>query len=105
MTHLVVKPIVGQRTLLPGRVQITLSAGHRRAYLLLYGGDFPLADVPALKDTDFDGRSIRMSSHELAALNRMFQALGREADPGPAAAFRGQERSLTGTSRRMQFLS
>jgi hypothetical protein len=101
-----VEPIIGERVLFPpGRVRVTLDAGHRRAYLLLYGQTFPLSDVPPLKDHDFDGRPITMRTGELAALNRRFRALALDGDPGPPGTFRDQEQSLTETSGQMQFLS
>jgi len=106
MNPLTVETIVGQHILFPpGRVRVVLNDDHRRAYLLLYGQSFPLADVPALKDRDFDGRSMTMSARQLAALNRRFRALASEVDPGPPGTFRDQEHSLTETSERMQFLS
>jgi hypothetical protein len=98
--------IVGHSVLFPpGQVSITLNQEHRRAYLRLYGATFPLANIPALKDHDFNGRSIKMSRPQLAVLNRRFLALKEEADPGPPGAFRDQERSLTKHFREMQFLS
>ena len=101
-----VDPIIGHSVRFPpGHVSITLSAEHRRAYLRLYGTYFPLADMPALKDRDFDGRSIKMSRPQLAALNRRFRALADEADPGPPGAFRDQEQSLAKHFKEMQFLS
>jgi hypothetical protein len=57
------------------------------------------------EDRDFDGRSITMRPRELAALNRRFRALGNVSDSGAPGPFRDQERSCTGTSRKMQFLS
>jgi hypothetical protein len=101
-----VETIVGQRlSWRPGHVRIALDDGYRRAYLLLYGASFPLDDVPALKDRDFDGRPITMSRNELAALNRRLQALRHVPDGGPPGTFRDQERSFTDTSRKTQFLS
>lgn len=106
MKPVTVGTIVGRRVLFPpGRVRIVLNEEHRRAYLLLYGELFPLTDVPALKDRDFDGRLITMRPSELAALNRRFRALGNLPDSGAPGPFRDQERSCTGTSRKMQFLS
>lgn len=106
MKPMTVEPIIGRGVLFPpGHVSITLNADHRRAYLLLYGSAFPLGDVPALKDHDFDGRSIKMSRPQLAALNRRFRALQEEADPGPPGAFRDQERFLSKHFKEMQSLS
>jgi hypothetical protein len=106
MKPMTVEPIVGRGVLFPpGHVRIALSAQHRRAYLLLYGLSFPLADVPALKDRDFDGRSITMSRPQLAALNRNFADLAGELDLGPPGASRDQQRLLTKRFRELQFLS
>ena len=99
-------PIVGEGVRFPpGHVTIKLNADHRRAYRRLYGNYFPLADVPALKDRDFDGRSVKMSRRQLAALNRRFRALSEGADAGPPGAFRAQEQSLEKHFSEMQFLS
>lgn len=106
MKPLAVETIVGQRH--PwrfGHVRVALDQGHRRAYMLLYGEAFPLDDVPALKDRDFDGGPITMSRRELAALNRRLQALRHVPDQGSAGTFRDQERSFTQTSRKAQFLA
>lgn len=106
MKPITVDPIVGQSGRFPpGHVAITLNAEHRRAYLRLYGTSFPLADVPALKDNDFDGRSIKMSRPQLAALNRRFRALADVPDPGPAGVYRNQGQALAKHFKEMQFLS
>ena len=106
MKQITVDPIIGHSVRFPpGHVSITLNADHRRAYLRLYGTYFPLADVPALKDDDFDGRSIRMSKRQVKALNRRFLALADMADPGLPGAFRDQERSFEKNAKAMQFLS
>jgi len=103
---LTVGTIIGEKVLLPpGHVRVTLNREHRRAYLHLYGQSFPLTDVPALSDHDFDGRSIKMSRPQLEALNRRFRALADAADPAPRDAFRDQERSVTRNFKAMQFLS
>ena len=101
-----VSPIIGRPVWFPrGYVSITLNAEHRREYRRLYGMYFPLPDVPALKDRDFDGRSITMSARELASLNHLFHDLAYVSDAGPPGTFRDQERSLTKTSGQAQFLS
>jgi hypothetical protein len=106
MKQMTVDPIIGHSVRFPpGQVRITLNADHRRAYLRLFGAYFPLTDVPALKDDDFDGRSIRMSKPELAALNRRFLTLADVAEPGPPGVFRDQEQSLEKNAKAMQFLS
>ena len=101
-----IEPIKGKRVLFsPRHVAIRLDEAHRRAYRRLFGLLFPLADVPALKDHDFDGRSIKVTRPQLAALNRAFGSLNHAARPGMHDAFDGQERALTNTSKRIQFLS
>ena len=89
----------------PGHVRITLNAEHRRAYRRLYGQSFPLADVPAIKNRDFDGRSITMTRRDLTALNQLFRTLVKEADLKPRDAFGDQGHSLTAHFKEMQFLS
>ena len=106
MTAMTMEPIVGRRVLFPpGQVRITLTPEHLRAYLRLYGLSFPLSDVPALKDHDFDGRSITMTRPQLAALNGKFRELSVPSGQESPGAFGQQERQLAQTSKRMQFLS
>lgn len=106
MKPMTVDPIVGESVRFrPGHVRITLTKQDRKAYLLLYGDNFPLADVPALNDRDFDGRSMVMSRPQLAALNRKFAALADEPGPRSPGAFGNQERLLTKRFRELQFLS
>ena len=90
-----------QRAICASRSTRTIGAPGPR----LYGTYFPLTDVPALKDDDLDGRSVRMSKRQLAALNRRFLALADVADPGPPGTFRDQEQSLEKNAKAMQFLS
>jgi len=100
-----ITPIIGERLLFPpSRVAIRLDEGHRRAYRRLYGLLFPLAGVPALKDHDFDGRALKLTRRQLAALNRAFADLGRLVAPGMRGAFRGRSKALTNHFKEMQFL-
>ena len=101
-----VEPITGKRVLFPpGRVAIRLDEGHRRAYRRLYGLLFPLAGVPALNDHDFDGRALKLTRRELAALNLAFASLEHHASPGVRSAFGDQEQALTKHFKEMEFLS
>ena len=101
-----VEPIVGKPALFPpGHVTIQLGPQHRRAYLRLWGLSFPLSGVPALKDRDFDGRRIKLTQPQLAALNRAFASLRARSRPETGSAFEAQEQSSRSTSREMQFLS
>ena len=101
-----VEPITGKPLFLrPGSTRVRLGEEHRRAYRRLYGLQFPLAGVPALKDHDFDGRSITVTTSQLAALNRAFASLHRQAESGARNSFGGQERFLTEHFQEMQFLS
>lgn len=106
MKPIEVAPIVGNSVLFPpGYVSITLTPEHRNAYGRLYGLTFPLADVPELKDRDFDGHTIKMRRRQLAALNSKFRALHDDQPSGPPGPFRDQEHELTQRSKEMQFLS
>ena len=106
MKPLTVTPIVGRRVLFPpGWVSISLTHEHRQAYLLLYGLSFPLADVPPLKDHDFDGLPVKMRRRQLAALNREFRSLQSAAPSGSVGPFQAQEGGLTKHFKEMQFLS
>jgi hypothetical protein len=101
-----VSPIIGRPVWFPrGYVSITLNAEHRREYRRLYGMYFPLPDVPALKDRDFEGRSIKVRKSQLAALNRRLLTLIDDANTDPPSAFRDQEESLTKNAHEILFLS
>lgn len=98
------KPLIGQRVLFRrGRLRITLNDEHRHAYRRLYGHSFPLADMPALKGRDFDGRPVTMSVPQLAALNRRLVA--EQGHPRRTSAFDLQDRVLAEHFKKMQFLS
>jgi hypothetical protein len=106
VTTLAVEPIVGKpERFRPGHVAIRLYERDRRAYRRLYGLVFPLADVPALKDGDFDGRVLTLTRPELQALNHALASLDRQGVPKMRGASEDQEQALTGHSKKMQFLS
>lgn len=106
MNSLPVPTITGRRVLFPpGHVRVTLNAEHRRGYLGLYALAFPLADVPALKDRDFDGRSITMTRPQLAALNSRLRARTQVAVPAATSAFGRQDQQFASHFKKMQFLS
>lgn len=100
------KPLIAQRVLFRrDQVHTTLNEEHRQAYRRLYGESFPLADVPALKDHDFDGRCIRMSASQFAALNRRLGVPGELSHPRRTSAFDNQDRLLAEHAKKIQFLS
>lgn len=106
MNALEIEPIIGKRILFPpSQLAIRLDEGHRRAYRRLSGLVFPLAGVPALKDHDFDGRSLKLTRRQLATLNRAFSSLNRPAEPGMQGAFEEQEQWLSDHFKEMQLLS
>ena len=106
MNSVTVPTITGRRLPFPpGHVRVTLNEEHRRGYLRLYALAFPLADVPALKDRDFDGRSITMTRSQLAALNSKLRALSSVASPVPTSAYGRQDHDLSRHFKKMQFLS
>ncbi len=89
----------------PGRVAVRLDEGHRLAYRRLYQHyQSVLAGLPVLRDRDFDGRAVRMTARELAALNQAFAGLEGPAS-APHDAFQAQEQVRTRLFKRLQFLS
>ena len=99
-----IPPIVGKRIFVPpGRVAICLDDGDRRAYLRLYGLSWPLPGVPELKDRDFDGRTIKLTRSQLAALYLALVSLLDHARTGRRSAFEAQEQFLTKHFKEMQF--
>lgn len=104
LTPVEIPPIVGKRIFFPpGHVAICLDDGHRRAYLRLYGLSWPLPGVPELKDRDFDGRTIKLTRSQLAALNLAFLSPRDHARTGRRSAFEAQEQFLTKHFKEMQF--
>ena len=100
------EPIVGKAVRFPpGRVEIQLDARHRLAYRRLYARyQSYLAGLPVLRERDFDGRAVKVTTEQLAALNSAFAAL--EPSPGGgASAFSAQEAAKTTLFKRLQFLS
>lgn len=100
------EPIVGTPLRFPpGRVAVRLDEGHRLAYRRLYQHyQSVLAGLPVLRDRDFDGRVVRMTARELAALNQALAALDVPAQASQDA-FEAQERVRTRLFKRLQFLS
>lgn len=90
----------------PGRVQIRLNQDHRRAYRALYGRyQSILAGLPVLRDRDFDGRAVVVTTADVAALNRAFETLTARA-AGPAeTAFADQQANRSRLFKRLQYLS
>jgi hypothetical protein len=99
------QPLVGRRLRFPpGRVEVRLNADHRRAYRELYAGYRTVLDgLPVLRDRDFDGRPVRMSASQLAALNEALLQLAESRRPG--GVFAGQEADRTRLFKRLQYLS
>lgn len=100
------EPIVGAPLRFPpGRVAVRLEEGHRLAYRRLYQHyQSVLAGLPVLRDRDFDGRAVRMTARELAALNRALAGLEAPVD-APQDPFEAQEQVRTRLFKRLQFLS
>jgi hypothetical protein len=99
-------PLVGKRVRIPpGRVEVHLTAEHRRAYRTLYARYRTVIDgLPALRDRDFDGRAVNMTPSQLEALNRAFATPGEPAD-STYGVFDAQESQKTRLFKRLQFLS
>ncbi|MHB8376938.1 MAG: hypothetical protein ACYDEB_08285 [Dehalococcoidia bacterium] len=100
------EPIVGTPLRFPaGRVGIRPGEEHRLAYQRLYQHyESVLSGLPVLRDRDFDGRVVKMTEGQLAALNEALAGLESSAGP-PRGAFEAQERARTRLFKRLQFLS
>lgn len=89
----------------PGRVEIHLDSGHKSAYRRLYARyQSILAGLPVLRERDFDGRAVKITPDQLAALNAAFAGLAADGEP-PGNAFSKQEASRTRLFKRLQYLS
>ena len=89
----------------PGRLEIRLDERHKSAYRRLYAGyQSILAGLPVLRERDFDGRAVRVTPAELAALNAAFAGLAADGS-APENPFSKQEASRTQLFKRLQFLS
>jgi hypothetical protein len=89
----------------PGRCQIRLSQEHHRAYRALYARyQSILAGLPVLRDHDFDGRTVTVTTSELESLNRALSAASAEA-ARPETAFSSQQAVRSRLFKRLQYLS
>jgi len=88
----------------PGRLEIRLDERHRLAYRRLYQHyrSF-LSDMPVLRERAFDGRAIKVTPKQLAALNAAFASLNE--DERGNSVFGAQEAATTKLFKRTQFLS
>lgn len=100
------EPIVGKPARFPpGRVEIRLDERHLLAYRRLYARyQSYLAGLPVLRQRDFDGRAVKVTTQELGALNAAFAAL-RPPARDSNSAFAAQEAAKTALFKRLQFLS
>ena len=90
----------------PGRVEVRLDERHRAAYRRLYAGyRTMLTDLPVLRERDFDGRALKLTKRQLAALNEAFASLSAAPDRKTGDVFEGQEAGRTGLFKRLQYLS
>jgi hypothetical protein len=89
-------------------VAVRLSAAHRQAYRRLYARYCTILDgLPVLRDRDFDGRAVKMTRQQLAALNAAF-ASAENAPNGagaPRTVFEAQQDQKTRLFKRTQYLS
>lgn len=101
------EPLVGVPARFPpGHVTVRFDAGHRRAYREIYAtyrSNF--ADLPVIRDRDFDGRPMKLTRRSLNALNRAFASFAGTPDSRTGSAFEAQERDRSDLFRRTQFLS
>jgi hypothetical protein len=89
----------------PGRVEIRLNQEHRRAYRTLYAHyQSILAKLPVLRDRDFDGRAVKVTSAQLEALNAAFDNMQAPRPQGDTA-FEAQESAKSRLFKRLQYLS
>ena len=101
-----IEPITGKPLRFPpGRVEIKLDQRHRSAYRALYARYQSYnAGLPILRERDFDGRAVKVTREELAALNAAFATVAAVAAPG-GSAFGTQEATKTELYKRTQYLS
>ncbi len=90
----------------PGRIQVRLNQNHRRLYRALYSHyQSILANLPVLRDRDFDGRAVLLTPTQLDALDLAFKNL-TDAEAGtPGNAFGSQEADRIRLFKRLQYLS
>jgi hypothetical protein len=88
----------------PGRLEIRLDEGHRFAYRRLYQHyrSF-LSEMPVLRERDFDGRPIKVTTAQLEALNAAFASLS--VQERGTSVFGAQEAATTRLFKKTQFLS
>jgi hypothetical protein len=90
----------------PGRVQIRLTPEHRQGYRALYARyQSILGGLPVLRERDFDGRKVLVSSAQLDALNEAFAKLDNPKAPAPGSVFESQEEARKRLFKRLQYLS
>ncbi len=104
-----VGPLTGTPAVFPpGRVVIRLDERHRVLYRRLYTHYATvLTGLPILLDRDFDGRPVKVTSAQLAALNDAFGHLQEEhaSSNHAPSVFEAQERQMTRLCKKTQFLS
>ncbi|HZP56608.1 MAG TPA: hypothetical protein VFC53_03525 [Dehalococcoidia bacterium] len=89
----------------PGRVSVRLDERYRLPYRRLYRRYRTiLTDMPVLRDRDFDGRPVKLTPRQLAALNQALLSVNGTAG-AVATVFDAQEREKTRLFKRTQFLS
>ena len=62
-----------------------------------------LANLPVLRDRDFDGRPVRVTTAQLEALNKAL--FGSAVGGKPGTAFESQEAAKSRLFKRLQYLS
>ena len=89
----------------PGRVEVRLNEGHRRLYRALYARYRTIIDgLPVLRERDFDGRAVKITSAQLEAMNAAFGDLAG-SEPSRTGTFGAQEEGRTRLFKRLQYLS
>ncbi|MBF6598988.1 MAG: hypothetical protein IVW36_00580 [Dehalococcoidia bacterium] len=101
------EPITGTPVRLPpGRVAVRLGARYRLPYQRLYQRyQTQLTNLPVLRASDFDGRTVKLTPAQLEALNDAFAAYPEPSDGAAGGVFDAQERGRTELFKRTQFLS
>ncbi|MEX2225997.1 MAG: hypothetical protein WEB52_06065 [Dehalococcoidia bacterium] len=101
------RPIEGRPVRFPpGKVAVTLGKERQSDYRRLYSrASTDLAGLPALRDRDFDGRTVKIAQSELDALNRALAGLQTPPPREGQSVFRAQERNKTRLFKRLQHLS
>lgn len=105
-----VEPLEGKSVRFPpGRVEVRFDESRRQAYRAIYARyhTFLDPDLPVLRERDLDGRAIKLTRAQLAALNSAFARLATvsKVDGKPGSVYEAQARVKSRQTKKIQYLS